>query len=147
MVGDAEMGILRKIKRMVISHNPQNSTVDNLGSTDEIHNLSDVDGSLESVYIEEKRHQDCGCFAPAGGRCFACGVISCIRCHKHCGGTDNPDPSGCGRPLCREHSCYLTFADGRTIPFCKQCYGKIIRSQRWQAVARLLLEPFIENEE
>ena len=141
------MGILRKIKRIIISHNPQNSTVDNLGSTEEIHNLSDVDGSLESVYIEEKRHQDCGCFAPAGGRCCVCGAISCIRCHKHCGGTDNPDPLGCGRPLCREHSYYLTFPDGRTVPFCKQCYGKIARTQRWQAAGRLLLEPFIENEE
>ena len=67
------MGILRKIKKMVISHNRQNNTVDNLGSTDEIHNLSDVDGSLESVYIEDKRQQDCGCFGPEGGRCFECG--------------------------------------------------------------------------
>ncbi|MHC4539635.1 MAG: hypothetical protein ACYS74_07620 [Planctomycetota bacterium] len=139
------MGILRKIKKMVVSRNPQDSTVDSLNSNDEIHNLSDVDGSLESVYVEEQNSQACGCFGPPGGRCSECGAISCIRCHQHCGGSDTPNPLGCGRPLCREHSYYLVLQDGPTVPFCRQCYGKITRKGRWQLAGRLLLEPFVEK--
>lgn len=141
------MGILRKIKKMVISWNPSSNSVDNLGSTSEIHNLSDADGSLESIYLEERRNQDCGCFAPAGGRCRECGAISCIKCHQHCGGSANVCPCGCGKPLCREHSYYLTLPDNKTIPFCKSCYGKIVRKGRWQSAGRLLLGAFIEEKE
>jgi len=131
----------------MIGRNPGNNTVDNLGGTGEIHNLSDVDGSLESVYFEETFNHPCGCFAPLGGRCSECGVISCIRCHQHCGGTDNPIPLGCGKPLCREHSYYMMLNDNKTLPFCKRCHGKIIRKRHWQKVGRLLLEPFVEQED
>ncbi len=140
------MGIIRKIKKIVISRNPNNNTADNLGETGEVHNLSDQDGSLESVYYEETINQRCGCFAPPGGRCSECGVISCVRCHQHCGGTENPSPIGCGKPLCREHSHYITVADGRSMPFCKRCYSRIARKQRRQRITGLLLAPFIEQE-
>lgn len=141
------MGILRKIKKMVISRNPQDYSVDNLQSNDEIHNLSDVDGSLESIYVEEQNNQACGCFGTPGGRCSECGAISCVRCHRHCGGTDIPNPLGCGKPLCREHSHYLVPQNGQSIPFCRHCYGKITRRERWELVGRLLFEPFVEKEE
>ena len=140
------MGIIRRIKKIVIGRNPNDNTANNLGETGEVHNLSDQDGSLESVYYEETLNQHCGCFAPPGGRCGECGVISCIRCHQHCGGTENPSSIGCGKPLCREHSHYITVADSRTMPFCKQCFSKITRKHNRQKVCRLLLAPFIEQE-
>lgn len=140
------MGIIRKIRKILIGYNSTDGSIDNLGGTGEIHNLSDNDGSLESTYYEETFNQHCGCFAPPGGRCSECGVISCIRCHQHCGGTENPNPLGCGKPLCREHSHYLTVAEGRTIPFCKRCYSRITRKQRRQRITGLLLAPFIEQE-
>ena len=140
------MGIIRRIKKIVIGRNPGDNTADNLGETGEVHNLSDQDGSLESVYYEETLNQHCGCFAPPGGRCSECGVISCIRCHQHCGGTENSSSIGCGKPLCREHSHYITVANGRTMPFCKQCFSKITRKHNRQKVCRLLLAPFIEQE-
>ncbi len=140
------MGIIRRIKKIIIGRNPINGSLDNMGSTDEVHNLSDTDGSLESLYSEETVNHHCGCFAPPGGRCSECGVVSCIRCHRHCGGTDDPNPIGCGKPLCREHSHYLTLADGQSLPYCKSCYGKITRKQRRQKVCRLLLDPFVEQE-
>ncbi len=140
------MGIIRRIKKIVIGRNPNDNTANNLGETGEVHNLSDQDGSLESVYYEETLNQHCGCFAPPGGRCSECGVISCIRCHQHCGGTENPSSIGCGKPLCREHSHYITVADSRTMPFCKQCFSKITRKHNRQKVCRLLLAPFIEQE-
>lgn len=140
------MGVIRRIKKILIGRNPDNNTADNLGGTGEVHNLSDQDGALESVYFEESFNQHCGCFAPPGGRCGECGVISCIRCHQHCGGTENPNPIGCGKPLCREHSYYLTVADGKTIPFCKRCYGRTTRRQRRQRIAGLLLAPIVELE-
>jgi len=140
------MRVLRKIKKIVIGRNPSNNTTDNLGETGEVHNLSDQDGSVESVYYEEITNQPCGCFAPAGGRCSECGVISCVRCHQHCGGTENPSPLGCGKPLCREHSHYITPSDGRTLPFCKRCYGKITGKHRRQKITGLFLSAFIEQE-
>ena len=141
------MGIIRKNKRIIIYRNPNNGTADNLGSTDEIHNLSDVDGSVESLYCEETVNHHCGCFGTPGGRCSECGVVSCIRCHQHCGGTNNPNPIGCGSSLCREHSHYLTLADGQSLPFCKDCYGKITRKERRQKVGRVLLSAFVEQED
>lgn len=140
------MAVIRRIKKVVIGRNPGNNTADNLGETGEIHNLSDQDGTLESVYYEETLSQHCGCFGSPGGRCSECGVVSCVRCHQHCGGTENPSPIGCGKPLCREHSHYIAVADGRTLPFCKRCYGRIIRKQRRQKIAGFLLAPFIERE-
>ena len=140
------MGIIRRIKKIIIGRNPISGTVDNMGSTDEVHNLSDTDGALESLYSEEILNRHCGCFGSPGGRCSECGVVSCIRCHQHCGGTDNPIPLGCGKPLCREHSSFITFDEGQTLPFCKTCYSKITRRKRRQMATRLLLSPFVEQE-
>jgi len=41
---------------------------------------------------------------------------------------------------------YITVADGRTMPFCKRCYGGIARKQLRQRITGLLLGPFIEQE-
>ena len=136
------MGIIRRIRRIVIGPNPKDNSVDNLGGTGEVHNLSDQDGSLESVYFEETFNHHCGCFAQPGGRCSECGVISCIRCHRHCGGTDNQAYLGCGKPLCREHSHYMML-DGLNIPFCRYCYSELARKKRRARVTRLLLSPFV----
>lgn len=138
---------LRKIYRRIISRNPKNNEIDNLGANDEYHRLSDEDGAVESSHVEEISSHHCGCFGPIGGRCSECGAISCIKCHKHCGGTDNPIPVGCGVALCREHSHYLQLLDGRTIPFCKSCHGKIVRKERWLTAGRILLLPFADIEE
>ena len=140
------MSILRKIRKVIIGHNHDHTVVDNLGQTGEIHNQSDQDGSVESVYFEERINQKCGCFADVGGRCAECGAISCIRCHQHCGGSDNCLPLGCGKPLCREHTHYRAIGDGTAIPFCQQCASKMTRKKRQQIATRLLLSPFIDRE-
>lgn len=140
------MGIIRRIKKIIISRNPVSGSVDNMGSSDEVHNLSDQNGAVESLYCQEVLNHHCGCFASPGGRCSECGVVSCLRCHQHCGGTDTPSPLGCGKPLCREHSNFITFGQGQVLAFCKSCYGKITRKARRQKVGRLLLSPFVEQE-
>ena len=139
------MSILRKIKKVIIGYNHDHTVRDNLGQTGEIHNQSDLDGSVESIYIEERINHKCGCFAEAGGRCAECGAVSCIQCHRHCGG-DSGLPLGCGKPLCREHAHYKVIGDGTAIPFCKQCAGKMTQKNRQQTVTRLLLSPFIDRE-
>ena len=143
------MGILRKIKKIIISKDPRSGSIDELGASEVYHRLSDEDDSFETLQIEQQVSHHCGCIAPAGGKCAepGCGVISCIRCHRHCGGTENPAPEGCGSPLCRLHSHYLQMPNGRTIPFCKHCYGKIARKAKWLTTAQALLQPFIEIEE
>ncbi len=141
------MGIIRIIKRIIIGRDLTGGTVNNLGSTGEIHNLSDNGGPLETVYFEEKLNLHCGCFAPPGGRCSECGVISCISCHQHCGDSGTPSPLGCGKPLCREHCNYITLEEGRAIPFCVNCSSKITRKLIHRKACRLLLAPFIEMED
>jgi len=140
------MGLTRKIKKMITSRNPGSDTVDNLGETGEIHSVSDHDNSVESIYYQETLNQHCGCFAPAGGRCSECGAISCSRCHQHCGGTENPSPLGCGKPLCREHSNYMEVDNGRILPLCKQCFDKASRKQNRQKVFKFLFAPFMNKE-
>jgi len=140
------MSILRKIRKIIIGYNHDHTIKDNLGQTGEIHNQSDQDGSVESVYIEERINQKCGCFADVGGRCAECGAVSCVHCHQHCGGSDNPVSLGCGKPLCREHAHYRTIGDETAIPFCKQCASKMTRKKRRQIATHLLLSPFIDRE-
>ncbi len=139
------MSILRKIKRIIIGYNHDRTRVDKLGQTNEFHNESNTDGSVESFYIEEKINQKCGCFADIGGRCAECGGISCINCHRHCGGTDNPIPVGCGKPICREHTHYKII-EGIKTPLCSRCAGKVTRKKYRQITTKLLLNPFIEFE-
>ena len=139
------MGVIRRIKKIIVSRNPDN-TVSSLGGTDEIHIDSDTDESLESIYYEEKLNHHCGCFAAPGGRCSECGVISCVNCHRHCGGTDSRAALGCGKPLCREHTRYITLLDGQSLPLCKGCLSKITRKKQWNRVGKLLLAPFVELE-
>jgi len=140
------MGVIRIIRKIVMGHNHDDNTVDHFGETGEVHNFSEQTGTMESVYYETAQNQRCGCLAPPGGRCSECGAISCSRCHQHCGGTENPSPIGCGRPLCREHSHYMAVADGKAIPFCGQCYGEISRKQNRKKITNLLFSPFIEQE-
>ena len=141
------MGILRKIKKIIISKDPRSGSINELGASEEYHRLSDEDGSIETLLIEQQVSHHCGCIGIAGGRCTECGKISCIKCHTHCGGSTNPVPLGCQKALCRECSHYFSLSDGRTIPFCKHCYGKIVRKAKWLATAQALLQPFIEIEE
>jgi hypothetical protein len=143
------MSDLRKIYRRVISRNPETNSFDNLGVKDVYHILSDNDDCLESCYLEEKSHCHCGCFGPPGGRCAEpdCGRISCVKCHHHCGGNESQSPAGCGKPICREHSRYLQLQDGRIIPFCRRCYSRLTRRNRWLSIGRAFLSPFIESTE
>jgi hypothetical protein len=140
------MSILRKIQKIIIGCNHDHTIRDNLGQSGEIHNESDLDGSIESIYIEERMSQKCGCFADAGGRCAECGAVSCVRCHQHCGGNDNTVSQGCGKPICREHTRYQLISGTTLIPFCGQCAQKMNRKKQRQIVVRLLLSPLIEQE-
>lgn len=138
---------LRKILRRSFSRDPQTNKVDILGVDDEFHKLSEQDGSPESYELKGIPSQHCGCLAPAAGRCRECGALSCARCHRHCGGTDNPHPSGCGAPLCRQHAHHLQMADGQAaVPFCKDCYGKLVRKSCWITTRKILLLPFVEED-
>jgi hypothetical protein len=101
---------------------------------------------VESLYIEEKINLKCGCFAEIGGRCAECGAVSCVHCHQHCGGTSNPIPLGCGKPLCREHTHYKRINETTIIPLCSQCAGKMSRKKYRQITAQLLLSPFVQQE-
>ena len=134
-----------RTRRIVIGRNPVDNSVENLSINDEIHGRGDQD-SLDNIYCEEKSNLQCGCFGAPGGRCSECGAISCTRCHRHCGGTDQTSPLGCNKPICRQHSYFLIVDNGVNLPFCKQCYSKIIRDRRFKKIGRLLLSPFIDME-
>ena len=135
------MGVIRRIRKIMVGLNPNDHIVNNLGGTGEVHNLSDQDDSLESVYFEEAYSHHCGCFGEPGGRCSECGAVSCICCHRHCGGSDNQTHFGCGKPLCREHSHYVMLEGGVSIPFCQQCFSELGRKRQRMKVAKFLLRP------
>jgi hypothetical protein len=144
------MSDLRKIRRRVISPNQENDTIDNLEAQNEYHKICDESGSTDSDYLGVRYSLGCGCFSDSpGGRCAedGCGKINCPKCFKHCGGSDNPVPEGCGKPLCRMHYIYYTMPGGREVPFCKRCFGKITRRNRWAAVGKFFSKPFVEHEE
>jgi hypothetical protein len=141
------MGLLRIIRKVIVGYNHDHTIKDNLGQTGEIHQQSDQDGSVESIYIEERTTLKCGCYADIGGRCAECGAVSCVRCHQHCGGSQNPVSLGCGKPLCREHTSYQTIAESVTIPLCRQCKAKLNRKKHRQIATNLILNPFIERED
>ncbi|HBG25840.1 MAG: hypothetical protein A2Y10_08345 [Planctomycetes bacterium GWF2_41_51] len=138
---------LRKIRKTRISTNPKNNKIDYLGSQYEYHKISEETDGLETEYLDDIQSNHCGCFGPPGGRCGECSAISCLRCHNHCGGTDNPAPFSCGVPLCRECSKYLQLPNGKTIALCSSCYGKVNRKRIWNKVGRMLAAPTIEFED
>lgn len=123
------MGDLRKIRKIRIRRNPANHQIEQVGSDNELHRILEESGALESIYINEEIDNHCGCARPVGGKCAQCGRYSCIRCHTHCGGTDNPSPLGCGKPLCRECSNYLPLPNGTSLPLCGSCYAKFSRKK------------------
>ena len=144
------MSDLRKECFRRISRNPETGNIDDLGGKNDYHRLSEEDNCLESYHVDEDSSCDCGCFAPPGGRCGepGCGRISCVKCHRHCGGSENQVPEGCGKPICREHAFYLQSPDGsHTVPFCRRCHGQLVRKERWVTVGRILSLPFVEDQE
>ena len=136
--------IIRKIKRI---RDLETNRIDELGSENELHRLLEEGNGLESIYVDEKVGNICGCLGPSSGRCGRCGKPSCQRCHTHCGGTDNPSPLGCGIPICRNCSENATIRDGSTLRLCSSCYSKFSRKKLWGTVTKLLAEPGIEFED
>jgi hypothetical protein len=138
----------RKVFENIISKNPQTDKVDDLGGTQELRSFED-DDAIVTQKISRRVANHCGCFGEPGGRCSeeGCGVISCVNCHKHCGGTNPQHPAGCGVSLCRKHAHYLTLPDGTVVPLCKSCFGKFSRKQLSQAVRKAFLQLFAPSEE
>lgn len=143
------MAYLRRILRRVISRNPETHSVDNLGANDEYHQLCEEDGCVNTYELTEKVANDCGCFGEPGGRCAepGCGQTSCIKCHVHCGGSQNQAPEGCGMPLCRRHRHYHTMPDGRNIPFCRDCRDRLVRWERLRLITGTIIAPGNDDEE
>jgi len=140
---------LRRLFQRTISRNPQTQSVDNLRTDDEYHQLRDEDGCLESHKVSEETANECGCFGAPGGRCAepGCGRISCVKCHTHCGGSQDPVPEACSMPLCRRHRYYHTMPDGRIIPFCRDCRDRLVRKEFWRLVASIFVAPPTEGKE
>ena len=137
------MSVIRKITKIIIGRDSTSNTAQNLGGTDETY--IETSSGVETVSIEETVSLHCGCFGQPGGRCQVCGVVSCVKCHQHCGGQDNPTSLGCGKPICRQHSDYMILGN-MNLPFCSQCKAKIKRKLARQKITGLLVSPFIEQE-
>ena len=136
----------RKIRKIKIRRDPTTNKTEVLKSENELHQLQEETNTLESTYIDEEMGNSCGCDEPRGGKCL-CGKTSCVRCHTHCGGTDNPSPLGCGRPLCRDCAEHETMPDGTSLPLCSRCYGKFSRKKMQRTITKLLAEQAVEFED
>ncbi len=141
------MNDFRRIKKRIISPNPETGKNDLLGEQTENHKLQDE--CLETTDTQKEINNHCGCFGERGGRCAeqGCGKVSCIKCHRHCGGTIEQHPEGCGKPLCRNHAISSKLPNGQKTVLCRKCSNTLARKLRWQAVGRFFLRPFFEVED
>ena len=100
------------------------------------------EGSLDRIKISRDRFYHCGCSAqlPIGNQCgeFGCNRISCVNCAGRC--------RECSKPICLEHTRFLTDEEGARISMCASCCGKVARKAFRRTLFGLLLSPFISKE-
>jgi len=143
------MAYLRRIFRRVFSRNPETQSIDNLEANDEYHKLCEEDDCFNSYDLTEKTTNDCYCYGEPMGRCAepGCGRTSCIKCHVHCGGSQNQVPEGCGMAICARHRYYHTMPDGRNIPFCRDCHDRVVRRERLRLITGMFVDPHADHKE
>ena len=141
------MNDFRRERKKIISRNPETGEYDIFDAEDNRFNLQDE--CIGNDNDHERFSKYCGCFEEPGGRCAeqGCGKVSCIKCHRHCGGSVNQRPEGCGKPLCREHSVSFELPNGQMTILCKRCRNSLVRKLRWQSVGRFFLHPFFRMED
>ncbi len=127
---------LRRNKKVQVTENPKTGETRILESVTEESCLSDQ-GSIDSVNVVEKHFLDCGCDAPAVGRCYECQGLSCKDCHGRC--------DSCKKPICPEHSKFLQTENQMAIRLCSACYDEISRKQRTKKIGGFLLSIFVER--
>ena len=96
------------------------------------------EGSVDSTYAQQVFFCDCGCRAPAAGRCELCRAMSCPACHGRC--------ALCKIPICLPHSVFVEGPGGGQVRLCRRCYDGQRRKRRLVLVARSLLSPFVKFE-
>lgn len=129
---------LRRKKQIEVEYDPVTGLERPLEYAHENDVLSDH-GSIDTVSKRRRYFCDCGCNKPAGGRCAECRALSCVECHGRC--------QACASPLCLEHSVFVDGPDGRRQRFCRACYERLVRRERWRKVGRFLFSPFVHFED
>jgi len=129
---------LRRKKAYEVTIDPLTGQKRILKSTQEDNILSDQ-GSVDTDQLSEVFFLDCGCNTNqgVGGRCFECQAISCPLHHGQC--------QSCQKPLCMQHSIFLDTESQAKIRFCRYCYDKITRRQKWTKAGRFFLSLFVDG--
>lgn len=100
-------------------------------------------GGIDSGKIATDRFYHCGCNAqqPMGGQCGepGCRRVSCEKCYGRCG--------SCLKPLCLEHTRFLDAGGSQPLRLCRACHGKAIRRNRFRAMVKGVISPFITFDE
>ncbi len=94
-------------------------------------------GSIESTGYTHKYFRDCGCDAPAGGRCYQCAAISCPQCHGRC--------QSCQKPLCLSCSHSLEIDANNSLRLCGRCHDILSRKRSWSRIVRVIRSIFVEE--
>ena len=135
---------LRRKKMLLVTDDLLTGQERILEISDEVDVLSGQ-GSVDSVAKRKQYFNDCGCGGPVGGRCHACGSVSCPACHGRC--------HKCKQPLCLQCSCFVNNRGQEQLRFCRRCADEVIRKQRLAKVGSLLskvgklpLSPFVKFE-
>ena len=130
---------LRRKKFIHVTDDPRTGQERTLEETHENDYLRN--GSVDTVGKVKKHFRDCGCNGAIGGRCAedGCAAIVCEKCFGHC--------QECAKPLCTEHSWFIETATHGRIRLCRHCRDKLVRTHRWNKVARFLLSAFVKFEE
>ena len=128
---------VRGKKHVEINHDPKTGKTRILKHDSEDDVLAN-DGSLDSALVEEVYFSDCGCRAPAYGRCHFCRQLSCQSCHGRC--------ALCKVPICLQHAVFVQGQDGGQVRLCHRCFDDQRRRRRLVKAAQTLLSPFIRFE-
>lgn len=126
---------IRRKKTIEITDNPVTGQDRILGMKEEANILSD-EKSIDTSELHRIVFLDCGCTAPAAGRCYKCGAISCQIHHGIC--------QKCLMPICLQCSTFLNNPNQAPQRYCSRCYGIITGKQKLKKLGRFLLSPFVE---
>lgn len=129
---------VRGKKHLEVHHDPVTGQARVLRHDTEDDALS-PDGALDSAVVQEVFFLDCGCRAPAAGRCERCRAFSCAACHGRC--------LRCAVPVCLQHSVFIDEPGGVRRRLCTACFDHQRRTKRLRGTLRLLLQPFVHFEE
>ena len=129
---------LRRKKKIQVTYDPVTGQDMELG-IEKHQDIRSDERSIDSETFERRHFLDCGCPFEVGGSCYICSARSCVSCSGRC--------QKCKKPICLEHSCFLTDDDGKELRYCSSCFDDVVRIKQIKKVKQFFLSLFVETKD